>query len=446
MKLLTVQDAVKVSTGEYKGDKDSLGLPIRGMAVDSRNVEPGFGFVAIKGDRVDAHRFIGDVLKKGASCVLCSYVPEDVPENSPLIVCKDPAEALRKVAAFYRSTFDIPVVGIIGSVGKTSTKEYTAAVLSQKYRVLKTKGNLNSTTGLPITLMSVAPEHTMAVVEMGINQFGEMRLLSSIAKPDAVIFTNVAPAHLEFLGDLDGVLKAKSEVFENMDIKAPVFINGDDPYLRTLKESQNRPVISCGFGEDCDIRPVEGFEESVKLHGKHMASDALLALGCGKFFGIDTQAALRGIESVMPVMGRSNFIEKDNFTVVDDCYNANPTSMKAAIDMLMELEGKKIAVLGDMGELGDAAGKYHRDIGEYALSCKVDMLFCAGELSYQMAEGFMGSSFKEDCSDCRYYKDTEILKKELLEYVHKASGQLAILVKASHSMGFDSIVKALLSE
>ncbi len=458
MKNLTIRNIANACGGELTGNEKDFDTEVCGVVIDSRKIEKGYCFIATPGERVDGHSFIPDVLEKGASCVICREIPAGL--NGNFIKVRDSFDALRKVAAFYREQLSIPVIGITGSVGKTSTKEFIAGTLSARYTVLKTEGNYNNDIGVPQTLLRIRDTDEVAVVEMGINHFGEMRLLSSMVKPDICVMTNIGECHLEFLGDREGVLKAKSEIFEHMSPEGSVFVNGDDDMLRTIEMVKGKAPVRFGQdttndyhvtdlvtnglkGSDAVIHtPKTSFSVHVNLPGKHMVQNALAATAVGEALGLTTDEIRKGIESVRPLGGRSNILSLKAATVIDDCYNANPVSMRAAIDLLSE-ENKAMAILGDMFELGQNESELHGSIGRYAVEKGIKALVCVGELSKAM--------YKEACKEkekrlsntmVQYYKTPEEVLKQFENPDFLPEG-VTILVKASHGMHFEMLVNRL---
>lgn len=245
MENMTLKKIVQACGGTYTG-KEEEEKAVAGFVLDSRQVEPDFCFIATKGERVDGHSFIPDVLAKGAACVVCEYIPEGIEGN--FILVKDSFQALKEIAEYYRTTLTIPIIGITGSVGKTSTKEFIAAVLSEKYNVLKTEGNFNNEVGVPLMILRIRKEHEIAVLEMGINHFGEMHRLSKIVKPDTCVMTNIGECHLEFLKSREGVLRAKSEIFDYLNEYGTVYINGDDDMLRRIERVKHKRPVTFGVG------------------------------------------------------------------------------------------------------------------------------------------------------------------------------------------------------
>ena len=458
MKNLTLENITKVCGGTYHGPQEKLQEEVTAITTDSRKVEKGGLFVPVVGERVDAHRFIPQVMEAGALATLSERVLEGA--DHPYIQVESSLQAVKDIAEFYLEQLNIPVVGITGSVGKTSTKEVIASVLKEKYRTLKTQGNFNNELGLPLTVFRLRDEDEIAVLEMGISDFGEMTRLAKIAKPDTCVITNIGTCHLENLGDRDGVLKAKTEIFRY--VKKNIVLNGDDDKLSTVKEYNGiRPVFfgtgdNCAVtcenvesrglkGMSCDIcikgELAEGGEErfhvNIPMPGRHMVSNALAAAAIGRLYGLTAQEIKQGIESLEPVSGRFNMIETEKFMIVDDCYNANPMSMKASLDVLQDGLGRRVAILGDMGELGTDEVALHEGVGVHAGHCKIDVCICVGPLAAHIAEKAIQTN--PDLTVIRE-KDLESLLFNLNTYVKQGD---TILVKASHFMKFENVVKAL---
>ena len=459
---LTLENIAKACEGTYVGDEELLSSVITGAVTDSRKVEPGNLFIPIRGERVDGHSFIPDVFEKGALIVL-SEQELDAPAG-PYIRVESTTEAMQKLAAFYREALAIKVVGITGSVGKTSTKEMIASVLSRKYQVLKTSGNYNNEIGLPLTIFQIRREHQVAVLEMGISDFGEMHRLAAMSQPDICVITNIGLCHLENLGTRDGILKAKTEVFAHMQPDGTVILNGDDDKLQTQAIVNGKPAIFYGIhredsGENAknltsdfyatDIRnlglegmqavihtPQGEFLASIPLPGEHNVYNALAGTAVGMQLGLTLEEIAAGIASVQTIAGRSNLIHTGGMTIIDDCYNANPVSMKASIDVLAHTKGRRIAVLGDMGELGTDERTLHRGVGEAVAESGIDALFAVGELAEEYAAV---AAVNTSCS-VHYHKTVTEVLPELTAYVREGD---TILVKASHFMNFPQIVEAL---
>ena len=455
MKNMTPCRIAEVCGGIYHGTKETGIREIESITTDSRQAAEGCLFVAVKGERVDGHDFIPSVFEKGAACVVCEREPEH-PSGSWIQV-KSSLQAIKDMAEFYRKQLDIQVVGITGSVGKTSTKEVIASVLSEKYRLLKTLGNFNNELGLPLTVFRLREEHQIAVLEMGISDFGEMHRLSKIARPDVCVITNIGQCHLEYLKDRDGVLRAKSEIFDFMQPEGRIVLNGDDDKLSAVQEVKGVNPLFFGvesgreiYADEIEPRGLKGIrcrihagEESfgvqIPIPGFHMVLNALAAPAVGISMGLTTEQVKSGIEKLQSLGGRFHMIEKGDMLIIDDCYNANPVSMKASLDVLKDAERRTVAVLGDMFELGENEASLHREVGVYAGEKGINLLICTGELSSHMAEAAIRAG---GCETVVHVPNLERLMEVLPRLVQ---GDDTILVKASHGMHFEKVVE-LLSE
>lgn len=450
MKHMSLSEITTACGGTYYGDESLLSREVSGVAIDSRKIEPGYLFIPIKGARVDGHTFIPRVMEAGALCCLSEMVLENA--GHPYILVESCTAALKALAEHYRTSLGIKVVGIAGSVGKTSTKEMIASVLSQKYNVLKTEGNFNNEIGLPLTIFRIREEHDIAVLEMGISDFGEMHRLAKMARPDICVMTNIGLCHLENLGDRDGILKAKSEIFDYIKEDATIVLNGEDDKLSALTEVKGiKPLFfglsSCrdGYATDIVSHSLKGvscklhiggetFPVFIPLPGQHMVYNALAGALVGRRLGLTTEEIKAGIEALTPVSGRNNMIETGRFLLIDDCYNANPISTRASLDVLAEADTRRVAILGDMFELGPDEAKLHYEVGVYAGEKKIDLLIGIGELSRNTVEGAVGT-----IRAIHFATKEDFLRKapELLQ-----EGD-TILLKASHGMEFTDLVKRL---
>ncbi|MBO4845751.1 MAG: UDP-N-acetylmuramoyl-tripeptide--D-alanyl-D-alanine ligase [Lachnospiraceae bacterium] len=459
LELINVIDACggKIYLPEGKTIEEYSNKRPEGVVLDSREVKKDYIFVAYKGERVDGHDFIPQVIGKGAMAVICERVPNDV--VCPCIKVEDSLKALTDIAAYYREKMNIITVGIVGSVGKTSTKEMVAGVLSQKYRVMKGLGNHNNLLGLSLEILRLTSDIDMAVLEMGISDFGEMRRLAKLVRPNTVVFTNIGECHLEFLGDRDGVLKAKTECFEYMDPEGYVVLNGLDDKLATISEVNGKKPVRCGakdqdvYAEDIKVSGVYGStftlnisigeNETGKVHtgmpGAHMVGNALEAAAVGKIYGLTFDEIAKGIEETRSLPGRSNIIDTSRYLIIDDCYNANGASMRAAIDLLSTANGRKVAILGDMYELGERSDEIHKETGAYAVSKGIEVLLCVGKNSKSMYEAAMGSLMCE-MQSISYFETVDELKKRLPSILEESD---TVLVKASHGMNFAAVVEFL---
>ncbi len=484
MRLIQIADACQ---GQLFGASQVMEQTVSGVVVDSRMVEKNYLFLATVGERVDGHDYIDSAFDKGALAVVCEKVPN--PCKGPYILVENSFQALKDIARWYRLQLDLKIVGITGSVGKTSTKEFISSVLAEKYKVLKTEGNFNNEVGLPLTLLRIREEHELAVLEMGISDFGEMHRLSEIAKPDIAVITNIGQCHLENLGTRSGVLKAKSEIFDYMSENGRVVVNGNDDLLVTIDEVKGQRPLQFGikpnavvpvtqsddpissdqrdqldvyasdirskglFGSSCHIHiGEEVIYANIPLPGEHMVLNALAAATVGKLLHLTSKEIAAGIEGVKPVGGRSNILQNNTITIIDDCYNANPVSMKAALDLLYTADSPKVAILGDMFELGANEYALHEEVGTYAVSKKMDLLVCVGKLSSHMYDGATNYLEKSNLALPIYGIDqtpqTKVLYFETRDKLIEAIPDIikensTILVKASHGMGFDQVVKAL---
>lgn len=453
MKNLTIQKITTACHGVYHGSDSLLSREAEHVVIDSRKISKGDLFVAINGDRVDGHTFIPAVMEAGA---LCAVSEQDLKDASfPYIRVDSTAQALLDIAKLYRDSFDLKVVGISGSVGKTSTKEMIASVLAQKYKVHKTQGNLNSESGLPLTVFDLKEDDQVSVLEMGINHFGEMRKLSSVARPDVCVITNIGVAHLEFLKTQEGIMQEKTQMFQDMNPGGSIILNGDDPLLATIGPVKGVKPLFYGISENCDVyaseiqslglkgsscvihTPAGSFPCTVPTPGSHMVSNALAGAAVGYVLGLSLEQIRDGIEHLPFLPGRNNIIQTDRILILDDCYNANPVSMKAAIDVLDLGIGRKVAIVGKMGELGTNEKELHYEVGTYLAASKADVVIAIDELAKEIIRGIKdaGSSV-----ETHWFASKNDLIPHLPELIKKGDN---VLVKASNSLGLSQVVKAL---
>lgn len=453
MKNLTLKNIAAACGGRLAGNEKQQAICVTDITTDSRKVTEGSLFVAIPGERVDGHDYIPKAVAAGASAVITEKKPEG--GEFPYIQVNSSLQAVKDIAEYYLAGLKIPVIGIAGSVGKTSTKEMVASVLEQKYRVLKTEGNFNNELGLPLTIFRLREEHELAVLEMGISDFGEMHRLSKIARPETCVMTNIGWCHLENLKDRDGILKAKSEIFDFIRPGGHVVLNGDDDKLATIREVKGIIPRTFGLsggteiwadelegrglkGISCKIHiPGEDFRVLVPMPGEHMVYNALAATAVGLYYGLTAEEIRRGIEGYQTISGRFRILETGTYTLIDDCYNANPVSMKTSLQALQDGENRRVAVLGDMGELGENEKELHREVGAFAGAQSIDALYCAGPLCEYMAEAAAEANPK---LEVRYYPSRDRLMVELRKLLKPGD---TVLIKASHYMGFDKIVGML---
>lgn len=462
MKNMELEHIAKACGGIFFGGEKDLHIKIEGAVIDSRLVLKDYLYIPIKGARVDGHSFIPEVIRKGAAATLTEEKLESC--EIPFILVSSCEQALKDIAAYYRAQLTIPVIGITGSVGKTSTKEMIASVLSQRFSVLKTAGNYNNEIGIPLTLLRINEEHEAAVVEMGISDFGEMHRLAEMAKPDICVITNIGTCHLENLKTRDGILQAKSEIFDFLSTDTGIVLNGDDDKLSTLKAVKGVVPVFYGLSEvqgegvnaiHCELYADHMVNEGLKgvaatLHskagdirvnipipGEHNIYNAMAATAVALALGMQLEEIRAGIEAVETIGGRTNLIEVNGLTIIDDCYNANPVSMKAALDVLEKGIGRNIAVLGDMGELGEDEKKLHYQVGTYLSDKNVAALFCAGSLAREIQRG---ACARENSKAVFYYETKEEMVSHLLSYLKKGD---TVLIKASHFMEYSQVVEAI---
>ena len=383
MEPITLQEILEAVDGKLCGEETDLSLTIEKVDTDSRNIHPGALFLPLEGERFDGHAFINDALEAGAAgCIFArersSYLP-----GKFYIKVGNTQRALRDLARWYKSRFNIPFIGVTGSVGKTTTKDMIAAVLGEHYKVLKTEGNFNNMVGLPLTILRLNHTHEICVLEMGMDDVGQIDYLSGIVEPDVAVITNIGDAHIENLGSRKNTLKAKSEIFNHLKKGGFAVLNGDDELLSTLRGQLTARTVWCGRGDVCDYRafdivsdgesyirckvdtPNNHCDVEIPALGDHMVYPAMMAGAIGEHFGLTQEEIVRGILHFAPTKMRMNILRRDEgITILNDTYNANPQSMRAAVEILATGKAKtKIAVLGDMLELGPLAPMLHAGIG-----------------------------------------------------------------------------------
>ncbi len=443
---MTLEEIAAAAKGSLKGSN----IEITSISTDSRKIDEGCLFVALSGEKFDGHDFIADVVNKGAAAVVIS---KDMKCPCPCIKVENTRLALGDIARHYRKKFHIPFAAVTGSVGKTTTKDMIASVLSQKYNTLKTEGNFNNDIGVPLTLFRLTEDTECAVIEMGMNHFNEISYLTSIAVPDIAVITNVGVSHIENLGSRDGILKAKCEIFESMAKDSLKVLNGDDDKLITVKDKYGNicyystegkadiyadSIISKGIeGIGCTIHRGDiSFEVNIPIPGRHMVGNALAAAAVAFELGLTPKEIKNGIENFVPTGKRMDIIKTGKYTIVDDTYNANPQSVKAGIDVIAESSGISCCILGDMLELGEMGAKLHYDTGKYAAEKNINTIICIGPLSKNMYEGAM--SVRQD--NVYYFESQDTLFKEMEEIIPKGA---VILVKASRGMHFEKTTERL---
>lgn len=423
------------------------------VVIDSRKVNKGDIFFAIKGENFDAHKFVDNVLENGAGLVIVHKEEEykSFSEDSSIVLVEDTKKALLDLASFYIDTLDIKVVGITGSTGKTSTKDLIAAALSEKYKVFKTKGNFNNDIGMPLMILELNKDYEVAILEMGMSNLGEIETLARVAKPDIAVITNIGTSHMENLKTRDNILKAKLEITTLFNENNVLIVNGENDKLHDL-ESNNYKIVKIGTESDYNFKGCriiinkDNIEFSVKengraidqtifvpVPGKHNVLNSLLAVAVARHLGVSYEEIAEGIKNLEATSMRLDVIKHEGYTIINDAYNASPDSMIAALEVLKSYEGRKIAVLGTMKELGEESPKAHEEVAKYAKDSKVDMLITLGEFNSDFEAGFGSENFKafDSIEDIVHY-----LKQNLKD------GDV-LLVKASRSMKFENIINEL---
>ena len=451
---MTAAEIVKAVDGTLlAGDPETV---IENICIDSREAGDGSLFVPIIGEKVDAHKFIAQVLDNGAAGVFMSH--GDVVDSRKVhIRVKDTVKALGDLAAHYRQKFQMPIVGITGSVGKTSTKEMISAALETGFHIMKTAGNQNSQIGVPLTLFRMEKGQELAVVEMGISEFGEMENLVRFVQPDVAVVTNIGEAHIARFGKKENTLKEKLKIAMNFTEKQRIFLNGDDPLLRRAAGKMKCPVTLFGTSEGCDYRAEnihiqdgkncftlvypEGQEDVViQQLGLHNVQNALVAIAVAGYFGIEPSTAQKGLTDYagIPMRQQINHLAH-GIKVIDDTYNASPASVKSGVDVLMQLDnpGRKIAVLGDILELGDVSWQCHYDTGTEIAEKNLQIIVTVGQEMKALAKAVIDSG--AGIAVCSFDANKEAIQW-LLENVSEGD---AILVKGSRGMHEEEVVKAL---
>lgn len=455
MDKITLREIIDATNGEVI--KEGKEVTYTAVSIDTRTIGANSIFIALKGANFNGNTFSSEASLKGARiCIIdeiCTQI-QSFHEDTYVIKVSDGKQALLNLAKYYRSRLKIKVVGITGSTGKTSTKDLVAAALSSKYKVFKTKGNFNNEIGLPLMIFNITNEYDIAVLEMGMSNFGEIHNLADVARPDIAIITNIGVSHLEYLKTRENILKAKLEITDFFNKTNTLIINNDNDLLKTINsniydvmrvgiEESNNDFLTLNYklyddAVNFTLHEKYGnkdFEFNINIIGKHNISNSLLAIACGRMLGLSYEELQEGFRNIEFTSMRLDIIKGSKFTLIDDSYNASPDSMKAAIDVLASIEGKrKVAILGTMKELGEDAFRLHKEIGEYAKLKNIDLLLCVGEF--------------EDAYRVGFKIQEKIIKfinnEEVINYLEKNVLQGdCILIKASRSMKFETIVNSL---
>lgn len=449
MEPIKLKNIVAAVDGQFFGDASLLDTDIQEISTNSREIGDNTLFLPLVGDKFDAHDFIDSAFENGCVCTI-SHKKLD---RDNYILVEDTLKAYRDVAEYYRGTFDVHVIALTGSVGKTTAKEMLHSVLSEKYNVLKNQGNFNNEIGVPKTLLNLNKDHEIAIIEMGMNHFGEINRLSKIARPDICVITNIGDAHIGILGSREGIFKAKTEIFDYMKKDGKVYLYGDDDLLVALNESEYNPTF---FGESSynhvsvkEIKSVDimgteftanamGEEIDIKIAapGQYMITSVLCAVAVAKDLGLSNEQIKQGVLKYIPPKMRNAIIKTDKLTIINDAYNACEESILAGIDVLQLADGRKAAILGDILEVGDHGRRVHYSVGENVAHKDVDIVICCGQQSKHTYEGLKDSG-KENIY---YFEDKEKMHEHLKDIIKQGD---TVYVKASRGCAFEKTVKQL---
>jgi UDP-N-acetylmuramoyl-tripeptide--D-alanyl-D-alanine ligase len=456
MAVFTVEDVVRGTQGALVGG--DLAVPVAGVSIDSRSLAVGQAFFAIQGHRLDGHAFLRDAAARGASCVVVHALPDEMPPTVAVVLVDDTTRALGRLAAYHRARFTVPVAAVTGSNGKTTTKEMMASVLAALGPVLKPESSFNNQWGLPLTLLRLSPEHRAVALELGANMPGEIAMLAAICRPTIGVVTMVASAHTEFFGSLDGVQAEKSALVRAIPAKGVVVLNADDPRViamgpltaaRVLTVSASDPradvraIGAAETGEGLRVTlEIAGARRAVRLGfaGRHNVGNALAAAGVGLALELPPDDIARGLEAARPVKGRCVWKRAGSVRILDDTYNANPTSLRAALDTLLATReaGRRVVVLGDMLELGDLAEAAHREAGRAVAAAGASEFIGVGRLSRLAVEAAREAGLAEGHHAATFEDTVAQLLKRL------APGDV-LLVKGSRGMRMERVVDALVA-
>ncbi|MFC3882479.1 UDP-N-acetylmuramoyl-tripeptide--D-alanyl-D-alanine ligase [Bacillus songklensis] len=446
-----VQEMIPDST--LQGDTEVI---IKGVSIDTRTIEEGNLFVPIKGEKFNGHEFVQKAIESGASATLWNRNEPNMPENIPVLLVEDTLTALQQLSKQYRDQLGVKVVGVTGSNGKTTTKDMIFSVLSTSYQVLKTEGNFNNHIGLPLTMLRLTEETEIAILEMGMSSRGEIELLSQLAAPHVAVITNIGESHLLDLGSRDGIAEAKLEIISGLQEEGLLIYNGDEPLLTSRVEKMAIKTVTFGKTSDVDLHPltIEQQKQStlftisqapdvtyeIPVLGVHNVHNALAAIAVGRFFNIPFSTIAEGLNTLRLTNMRMEMIPSHKgFDIINDAYNASPTSMKAAISLLEDLKGygQKFIVLGDMLELGAQEKSFHYEVGQIINPQKIDYVFTCGKLGLEIAKG-AETTFEK--GRVQHFGDKKQLVQHLAPLIQKGD---VVLVKASRGMRLEEVVEAL---
>jgi len=449
LSLKNIYDFLEIQNGK------NMDQAVLGVSIDSRSIRKGELFVALQGETFNGHQFIEESINKGAVAAVVDRkytVPENIKEKGIIVPVNNTLSALQQIARKYRHGFNIPVIGITGSNGKTTTKEMIAEILSTNFNTVKSQGNYNNHIGVPLSILQWDEDAEVAVMELGTNHFGEIHTLCTILNPTHGVITNIGKAHLKFFDSLEGVTKAKQELIEYLSPQGHAILNGDDPFLYPLRNMCEKTVLY-GFSHRCDVRgehsriDAEGYpsmkvdDKKIKLMipGLHNLSNALAGIAVARSLQVKDTDIINILTNYQPIQNRMNIVYDDKVKIINDTYNANPSSMLESLKTLKIVSnkgGRSIAVLGDMMELGSHSKAEHRNIGEKAYRIGIDALFCYGEMGEYVYEGALHAGMK----NIYYYFDKVRLLEDLNSFMEKGD---VILVKGSRSMKMEDIIRGI---
>lgn len=453
MQTMTIDDILKATGGKFlsgAADKE-----IKDITTDSRKAAEGVLFIPLIGEKFDGHEFIKAAFDLGAAAVLTEKETE-LFIGKTIIRVDDTLKALGDIARYYKINHNVPTVAVTGSVGKTTTKDMLASVLARKYNTLKTQKNFNNEIGLPWTIFGLEKEHEAAVLEMGMNHFGEIEYLASIGRPDVAVITNIGQSHIENLGSREGIFKAKMEITKLFTKDNTLIVNGDDDFLSNTKGMDEYKVVYYGitnpendvYAKDIENNGLEGirftavadgreYNIEVNIPGEHNVYNALAAICVGREFDVPMDKIIEGIRSFKLTEMRLAVEKYEGITIINDCYNASPDSIRAALKVLSTAESeRKIAILGDVLEMGDFAQQAHYELGRAVVESGADMLITAGENMKHLAQGAKDSGMENVVTFDKTLEVCNFVKEEI------KSGD-AVLIKASHGMHFEEVYSAI---
>lgn len=454
---ITLTELLKVTSGKLLKENIMPQQEIQGVSIDSRTIQKGNLFVAIKGENHDGHKFIPQAIKKGASLVVAEKkcIDDLKNRNTPIVVAEDNKKVLYDLALWYRKKFDLPTIAITGSNGKTTTKEMASAVLSKRFKVLKSPKSYNNLIGIPLTLFEMSPETDILVLELGMSSPGEIAKLTKLTQPDWGVITNIGIAHLEFMKSLENIAKAKFELLDNMGNDKTSILNVDDKLLQERIGKEKGKVITFGIENNADYQTTSiqlnenGYPRfqvnnrtnlNLKLLGKYNIYNALVAFALGTKFGIDQESIKQSLEGYKPAKLRMEASRAKEINLINDAYNANPVSMRHALETLAQLQtpGRKIAVLGDMLELGEKSDKFHLKVGETVGQLDIDYLLLRGDFSKEVANGAKQKGMNS--KKVEIFEQNKQISSWLFDNLKKGD---AVLFKASRKMKFEEITEEL---